>query len=647
MNTALFYRPKVKLMTSFLLICFVTTGFVAMPAFASSPPLDPSGSQTREPWIKTGDLETFTNELITRQLEQYHIAGATISIVTDGKIQLAKGYGYANISEQVPVSPSETIFRTGSISKLFTWTAVMQLAEQGKIDLNADINTYLPDFKIPTTFPEPITMLNLMSHSAGFEERSTGTESVSPGQMISIHDYLQRYMPDRIRPAGELITYSNYGAALAGYIVEVVSGMPFEEYIESYVFKPLSMAHSTFRQPLPVNLADHLAKAYSYKGKFIEGSFVYPNLLPAATMDSTALDMANFIIANLQGGKYGENQILAPETMLRMHSHLFSDDERLDGFAYGYMEWNYHRQRVLWHSGDIGNWHSGLVIVPDQDLGFFVGYNSIESVPAVYETYYAILDAFFPAQTALEPQPSGSSSTVVKDLAGEYRSTRSFYNHIERIASFPGNGHVNVKANPDGTLAIAGVPLIEKEPLVFTTLDGTDTVIFHSGEPGLPTHMQLNSNQLFAYERLAWYETTTFNLLAFPAICAVLVSALPAYLVGLFRNRKGRSSEPQVACVARVWSVILSVAFLLAPITVVFYMQSNSKLPFPAYMVIALAIILAASILVIGTVIFTVFAWVRRYWNLAGRIHYTLITLALLGMVWLMYYWRLLGFRYS
>jgi CubicO group peptidase (beta-lactamase class C family) len=223
--------------------------------------------------IETGDLETFTDELITRQLDEYHIAGAVVSIVQDGKIELTRGYGYANIEEQIPVTPDETIFRIGSAGKLFTWTAVMQLVEQGKIDLDTDINTYLPDFKIPDTFPEPITMLNLLSHTAGFEERTTGTESRGPEEIISLHEYLSRYMPDRVRPAGELITYSNYGTALAGYIVEAVSGMPFEKYIERYLFSPLSMAHSTFRQPLPSDLKNHLAPRIP-NGNFVPGSSI-------------------------------------------------------------------------------------------------------------------------------------------------------------------------------------------------------------------------------------------------------------------------------------------------------------------------------------------------------------------------------------
>lgn len=603
--------------------------------------LCPSGGK-----IETSDLENFTDELLTQQLEDYHIAGAIVSIVQNGKIEVAKGYGYANVEAQIPVTPDETLFRIGSTSKLFTWTAVMQLAEQGKIDLSADVNTYLLDFHIPATYPEPITMLNLMSHTAGFEERTIGVESPTSSEMISLHDYLASYMPDRVRPAGELITYSNYGTALAGYIVEAVSGMPFEQYVETYVFQPLSMYHSTFRQPIPPSLESQLANSYSYSGEFVPGSFAYVNLRPAAAMSSTAHDMANFMIAHLQEGKFEDKQILQPETARQMHSHLFSNDERLDGMAYGFIEWNFNGQRILWHSGDIGNWHSGLAIIPEANVGFFVNYNSNEGNPAVAEFYYAFLNAFFPAQETGEVLPAKSPAQDAKDLAGEYRSTRSIYNHVERIISFPGAGNVRVMVNPDGTLSISGQTLYETEPFVYRTPDGTDTVIFHRDGREKITRFLVNSNQLFSYEQVSWYETSTFNLLAFSACYGLLLTALLAAFIGIFRRRKRGVCDARFQGIARLWALILSVIFLLVPVATTIYSKLDYKFLFPSYMVVVLALILVASISVIGPVIFTILAWVRGYWGRAGRIHYMLVTVALLGMVWLMYYWRLLGFRY-
>ena len=622
------------------------TGFTDAPAAGGSDQALAQVSYASDGKIETGDLESFTDELLTQQLDDYHIAGAIVSIVQGSKIEVEKGYGYADVADQIPVTPNDTIFRIGSLSKLFTWTAVMQLAEQGKIDLTADVNTYLPDFQIPATYPAPITMLNLLSHTSGFEERTIGTEVTGPDEMISLHNYLARYMPDRIRPPGELATYSNYGTALAGYIVENISGMPFEQYIETYIFDPLSMTHSTFRQPLPPHLIRYLSSSYSYNEIFVPGTFVYPNLQPAATMCSTAHDMAHFMIAHLQDGQFEGKQILKPETARQMHTHLFSIDDGLDGFAYGFIEWKYNGQSVLYHNGDIGNWHSALAILPEKSLGFFVAYNSNESILAVNEFYAAFMDAFFPAQETSDPPPALSSSQNGRELAGEYRSTRTIYNHVERLITFPGGTNLKVASNPDGTLSIAGYPYYEIETLVYRPVEWEDRVIFQRGTDGKISYMHFNSIPIFAYERLAWYETSMFHLLIFGACYVLLLTALLAALIGFFRRRERGSPCSRLPGLARLWAFALSFVFLLVPAAVSLYSKLDYKSPFPFYMVVTLAIILAASIMVAGPAIFTVLAWRRRFWSRAGRIHYTLITVALVGMVWLMYYWRLLGFRY-
>lgn len=645
MKDLIFQKHSPKALVYFLFISqVVLTGVVVVGALASPMSAVQTGAQPQESATLPSELEEFTDEMIARQLDEYHIAGAAISIVQDGKIVLAQGYGYADIEKQIPVSPDETIFRIGSTSKLFTWTAVMQLAEQGKIDLNADVNTYLPDFQIPATYPEPITMLNLLSHTAGFEERATGIESSGPDKMISLHDYLASFMPDRVRPPGELSTYSNYGAALAGYIVEAVSGLSFEHYIETFIFKPLSMAHSTFRQPLPPDLADHLAISYSYNGGFWKGVFRYPNLIPAATMSSTAQDMSNFTIAQLQGGSFQNSQILKPATVALMHTQSFTNDKRLDGFTYGFIEETVNGMRVLWHGGDIGNWHSVLALVPDENLGFFVNYNSNEGLQAISETYYAILNTYFPNLNESKQTPIVMLSQDSVEVAGEYRSTRSMYNHVDRVISFPGKGNFRITQAPSNTISIQGQEFYQIEPLVFSTLDGTNTLIFHQDAKSM--HMHVSGNPLFAYERVSWFETSTFNMVVFGICYALLMTTILAAIIGIVRRNKGVNAGSPLPRLARVWSVVLSLVFLLVPAAVVIYMQFDYRLPFPIYMVIVLAIILMASILVIGPLIFTILAWARRYWNVASRLHYSLITLAMLGMLWLMYYWRLLGFRY-
>ncbi|NIN92939.1 serine hydrolase, partial [bacterium] len=206
--------------------------------------LMPGALKTQENWPQTeeiiqttftkqgttdrAELEAFLEGIMTAYMETHHIAGATIAVVKDGEIFFAKGYGYADVKEKKPVIADKTLFRPGSVSKLFTWTAVMQLFEQGKIDLNDDINIYLKDFKIPDTYPEPITMTHLLTHTPGFEDFVNEMGAREAEDLVPLAEFLARKMPVRVLRPGKLTSYSNYGTALAGYIVEEISGMPFE-----------------------------------------------------------------------------------------------------------------------------------------------------------------------------------------------------------------------------------------------------------------------------------------------------------------------------------------------------------------------------------------------------------------------------------
>jgi len=224
------------------------------------------------------ELEAFLDGIMVAHMESYHIAGATLAVVKDGEVFFAKGYGYADIKEKKPVDPEKALFRPGSVSKLFTWTAVMQLVEQDKLDLKADINIYLKDFKIPDTYPEPITMIHLLTHTPGFEDVINEMGARRPEDLVPLAEFLARKMPARVLPPGKLTSYSNYGTALAGYIVEKISGLPFEDYIDENIFKLLDMQQSTFRQPLPSHLADDMSVGYAYKdGLFKAGGFEYIN----------------------------------------------------------------------------------------------------------------------------------------------------------------------------------------------------------------------------------------------------------------------------------------------------------------------------------------------------------------------------------
>jgi CubicO group peptidase (beta-lactamase class C family) len=249
------------------------------------------------------DVAAWLEGFLPYALQSSDVAGAVVVVVKDGEVLIQKGYGYADVAQQTPVDAERTLFRIGSVAKLFTWTAVMQLVESGRLDLDRDVNEYL-DFTIPPRDGKPITLRNLMTHTPGFEEVLKNLITDDPGRLPPLDEYLKTWTPERIYPPGEVPAYSNYGATLAGYIVQRVSGEPYDDYIDRHVFEPLGMANTTTRQPLPARFAPRMSKGYMLgSGSAEPYELVGPS--PAGAAAATGADMARFMIAYLQEGQLG------------------------------------------------------------------------------------------------------------------------------------------------------------------------------------------------------------------------------------------------------------------------------------------------------------------------------------------------------
>src|SRR5690554_639967 len=358
--------------------------------------------------IEADDLEAFMDRIIVSQLDENNIPGATLSVVKDGKTLLSKGYGFADLENRVPVDPDRSLFRPGSISKLFTWTAVMQLAEQGKIDLNADINNYL-DFEIPEFISnranyrkESITMEHLMTHRPGFEDVMENLFVLSEEKMLSLEEYLNKNMPERVFPPGEIMAYSNYGAALAGYIVELISGQSFEEYVEENILYPLEMFNTTFRQPLPEELSAEMTGAYKFAGgEYHKGGFEYISAVPAGAMSTTATDMTKFMIAHLQNGRYGDLQILEEDTAQEMHRQHFTHHPEINGMALGFIRETFNGEQVIYHNGGTMLFYSCLYLLPEHNTGLFVSYSGGTGNEYV-QLFQAFMDRYFPEKITID-----------------------------------------------------------------------------------------------------------------------------------------------------------------------------------------------------------------------------------------------------
>jgi len=478
------------------------------------------------------DLESFLDGLVPLQIERADIAGATIAVVKDGKVLFAKGYGYADSARKQPVSPDSTLFRGGSISKLFTWTAVMQLVEQGKLDLDRDVNAYL-DFQLPRTFGRPLTLRNIMTHRTGFEETIKDLLVPAPGSP-NLRDWLAAHVPRQIYPPGTVPAYSNYGAATAGYIVQRVSGRPFEQYIAENIFTPLGMTHSTFEEPLPGRLKPLMSDGFA-RASDRPKPFEVLNGAPAGSLASSALDMARFMIAHLHQGQLGDARILRAETAQEMHRRQIGADPRLPGMALGFYEESRNGHRIIGHGGDTQWFHSDLHLIPDADLGFFVSYNSAgrSETPVRTELWNKVLDRYFPYQPpAASTLPSAAQDA--RAAAGAYRSSRrseaSFfklpYLMIETVVSAMPDGAIEISEFQD----LNGRPTRWREvgPLVFQDVNGQDQVIFQR-ETGAGDGLTMVTAEAVSVEqRAAWFadKRVLLAVVAFSLAVSALTLAL-------------------------------------------------------------------------------------------------------------------------
>src|SRR6187549_38099 len=409
-------RAMSKLKALLLIAGFSSMTIAAEPPVPLSPPATPATASTVAPTnpqdqrpgavpLTKADVDVWLEGYLPYALRTADIPGVVITVVKDGQLLTARGFGYADVEKKTLVDPERTLFRPGSVSKLITWTAVMQLVEQGKLDLDKDVNTYL-DFKIPDYDGKPITLRQIMTHTAGFEEAIKGLIFSDPAHLQSLGDYLKRWTPKRVFAPGTTPAYSNWATALTGYMIERVSGESFDDYCDKHIFAPLGMTHSTMRQPLPAALAGQMASGYK-PGKDA-GKFEIIGPAPAGSLSSTGTDMAKFMIANLDHGK----GLLSPETAAMMHdSPLDKIDPAsllppLNRMELGYFETNINGREVIGHLGDTEFFHTSLHLLMKEGVGVYFSFNSGGREGQVqtlrWSLFQEFADRYFPASAVAD-----------------------------------------------------------------------------------------------------------------------------------------------------------------------------------------------------------------------------------------------------
>lgn len=420
------------------------------------------------------DVDAWLDGVVGSAIETTGIPGATVSVVANGQVLTERGYGLADTgsgdSLARVVDPDESLFRIGSVSKVVTATAVMQLVEKGRLDLDADVQEYL-DFDLPTPEGE-VTLRHLLSHTAGFEERISGLIG-APGSEPVLRDVVSIDPPVQVFAPGTTPSYSNYGNTLAGYIVEHVSGEPFDDYLRRHLFDVAGMDSSSSAQPLPADLDARLARGYPDVSQPALPTEVV-GTAPAGSISATAADMATFMLGHLDALPE-ERRILKPETLAEMHSPAL-DADQLGTFAegrrmnLGFFDDSTPGLSAYGHDGDTQVFHTAMRLFPDQKAGIFISLNGNgrDGLDA-YELRSAVLDGFGDRYLraldangtgglvpAADSDASAEMTSNAKALAGTYGGSRIPFRNPGALLGL--SGQTTIAALPDGTVSVTPQP---------------------------------------------------------------------------------------------------------------------------------------------------------------------------------------------
>jgi CubicO group peptidase (beta-lactamase class C family) len=610
----------------------IATPVKATPALSapvtSTQPARPGARLAPGTAIPPAELEAYVDGLVRRSMERDHIAGVTVSIVQNGQIVLKKGYGLAQLSPAKAVNPDQTLFRLASISKTFTWMALMKEVEAGHLRLDAPVNLYLPEkLQIKDQgFKQPILVRDLMSHTPGFEDKAMGQLFERDADRIRpLATYLRQERPDRVRESGQVSTYSNYGAALGGEISSYVSGKPFESLIEGGIIRPLGLNHTTFREPyaaradlpapMSAALAAQVSDGFYWNGaSFVPKTFEHVSqIAPAGSASSTAADMARYMQLILNGGTIDGQVIYSQATAKAFRTPLRDQTASQNGWDHGFIEYPLPGGfKGQGHEGDTLLFHSNMITVPDLNLGIFIATNTstgdaiAASLPArIVEQYYAT-----PTLKPFAGTPELGSQAKIYE--GSYLTTRRAYSGLEKLVGSV-IGEASVEVTKDGTLLLnrsgtIKAYVLSSRPGWLVNVNGVEEIKFDIVDGKAVRFYDPMATQAFERESPLTSRSTLTLFAALTALCSV------AAIVGLFtRDRRefrqtptqGRAGLMQTS-IAGLWLAAMTMVGLWASvasdISQVFYSWPGSLVTLASSCALVASLLTAITLLMMTNI---------------------------------------------
>ena len=596
-------------------------------------------------------MAKFIDGLMATQQREHGLGAVTLSLVRDDELWLAKGYGLADVESEREVEPDETLFRIGSVSKTFTWTAVMMLADRGQLDLDADVNDYLQQFSVREAFGEPLTMHHIMHHRAGFED-TLRLFAVADDEPRSLAELLAAHQPERVYPPGARTSYSNWASALAAQVVENVAGMSYGEFLQVEILDPLAMQDTGWLGPEQMSEDQRARLATGYrpeKGALgIQGYMQIGPYWPAGGMASTATDMARWMRFHLNGGELDGVRLLDADTHARMWTRGYDDRPDAPDVAHGFQDRPYRGLQTFGHGGGTAAYLTNMVLVPELSLGIFLSQNTTHTLSPIRQVPDLVIDRmaafkYRPYQVAEDAE----GAEGLAELAGTYLNNRRVFSTFAAVLGAFNTASVTPLSANTLTVDLMGETRYMRrlEGDVFAAASGDRVAFVRDGDGrvvALADGMGVHS-----YERVGWMRNPTTLVTALGVALLLMLT----HAAG-FSRRVGRDVYTGFAARAAGAAALLAVLAVFALAVALIYLAMGlgefdiSRMPGaypPAAMFIVhyagWAVAVAAALLVLAQWP----AWSGSGWGLFKRLHFAMFALALAFLTVQMWQWRIIG----
>ncbi len=529
-------------------------------------------------------VSAFVDGAVEDAMRTNHIAGVSVAVVDRSGVVMTRGYGVAALSPRREAN-ADTLFRVGSISKTGVWISLMQLVQAGKVGLDDPINQHLPpDLQIDSRgFKQPIRVRDLMNHSGGFEDSVLeGFIIHDQNRLIPLASFLRTHRLHRVREAGQVSAYSNYGAILASAIVTHESGQLWEDYAEQHVFRPLGMADTTYRQPYPAALAARLglptpmpagavarlADSFSYSGGMLKPQgFEYVNGgEPVGALSASANDMARYMQALLDPRVMQQAGVLNADTVLAMRTGLPVQAPQVAIWRHGFMDFSAALGRPAFgHGGDLIYQHAMMIIDPDDGVAIFVAVNTPSGTPLLSALPKNLLNTFVGPAPPAPPAPPKVADAKAESakVVGRYEGLRKPAFRSERAFMRLLMGS-QVTATSDGDILIGGERFYPIGHGQFQRADDPGRIAF--AETG--GHMRLyDSDATNPSDRIGFFDSSAWlQLIAVLGLFVAVWGALSFWMKVGRKAEPGRRAGLMLDGLCLVWAGAFTLTFVaLAP----------------------------------------------------------------------------------